>query len=379
MRIVMESISKRFGTVTALRGIDLEVHDGEFLVLLGPSGCGKTTTMRAIAGLEQPDTGRISIGERAVFDARSGVNVPPHSRDVGMVFQSYAIWPHMTVERNVAYPLRRKRYGRSAIQQRVQQMLELIGLGDLGKRPASDLSGGQMQRVALARSLAMEPKVLLMDEPLSNLDARLRDKLRFELRSLQQQLALTTVYVTHDQAEALALADRIAVMADGDFVQLGTPTDVYLHPVDAFVAEFMGVDNILPVAAVKSHGGLVEFQLGDGTWLRAATRGTGVADGATGTGDDAVLACVRGQDVELRPQGDAAAGDGANVLRGRVDVASFMGDHAAYQVALASGTKLHVRMGQTRTPLGTGTAVDAVIKPDDVQVLPGASRPAVAP
>src|SRR5437870_7653762 len=224
-----------FGTVTAVNDLSFEAKAGEFLTLLGPSGCGKTTTLRLVAGLERPDRGEVQVGGRLLSSANSGLFVPPERRGMGMVFQSYAIWPHMTVFENVAFPLQEMRVPRPEIRQRVRAMLETVGLGGLEDRPAPMLSGGQQQRVALARALVFNPEVLLLDEPLSNLDARLREEMRFELRDMQARLGITSIFVTHDQAEAMTLSHHIIVMNAGRLEQHGTPEDVYRRPRTQFV------------------------------------------------------------------------------------------------------------------------------------------------
>src|ERR1043166_7402808 len=254
--------------VGAVQGIDFEVREGEVFALLGPSGCGKTTTLRCIAGLEIPDQGEIAIGGRLVFSDKAHTIVPIHKRGVGMVFQSYAIWPHMSVFDNVAFPLVRGgfRVPRSQVKERVRKALHLVQMEGFEDRPAPLLSGGQQQRVALARSLGYEPEGLLLDEPLSNLDAKLRQGMRLELRELVTRLQLTTVFVTHDQEEALVLADRIAVMQNGFLKQIGSPRDIYLHPENDFVAQFVGDTNILTgnVETPVSNGslGVVKSELG---------------------------------------------------------------------------------------------------------------------
>jgi len=229
-------------------GASFTLREGELFTLLGPSGCGKTTTLRAVAGLETPDTGRIAIGGQEMFNSQSGVNVALYNRNIGMVFQSYAIWPHMTVFENAAYPLRVSRgrkHSEREIETKVMRTLELVGLNAYAKRPAPQLSGGQQQRLALARALTREPRLLLLDEPLSNLDAQLREQMRVELKRLQQETGVTAVYVTHDQAEALAISDRIAVMNEGRIVQLGVPKEIYSRPASEFVANFIGRTNLL--------------------------------------------------------------------------------------------------------------------------------------
>jgi iron(III) transport system ATP-binding protein len=242
----------RGGEVRALRGVSFEVGKGELFTLLGPSGCGKTTTLRCIAGLEQPLSGEIHIDDKPVFSAADGTFIPPERRNIGMVFQSYAIWPHMTVFQNVAYPLA-KEARRAEIGERVARILDRLSLGALADRWAPNLSGGQQQRVALARALVAQPQVLLLDEPLSNLDAKLREQMRFELKALQESFGITTVYVTHDQEEALALSDRIGLMHEGALLEVGAPADLYLRPAHRITADFLGTSNFVP-AQVERNG-----------------------------------------------------------------------------------------------------------------------------
>jgi iron(III) transport system ATP-binding protein len=245
----VSGLKKSFGTggskVSAVDGFNVEVRDGELLVLLGPSGCGKSTTIRALAGLEVPDAGRIAFGPQVVFDAGRRIEVRPHKRDIGMVFQSYALWPHMTVRRNIAYPLRARRRREGNRRELVEQAAELVDCTELLDRYPSQLSGGQQQRVALARALVARPAVMLFDEPLSNLDAKLREQLRADLHRLHRQVGFTGVYVTHDHAEALALGDRLAIMRAGRIEQLGTPALVFSEPRTEYVAAFIGIDNVI--------------------------------------------------------------------------------------------------------------------------------------
>jgi iron(III) transport system ATP-binding protein len=247
--VVVHEVSKRFGAVRAVDGVSLVVADGRLLTLLGPSGCGKTTTLRMVAGLEHNDAGRIGIGDRVVSDPAAGIFVPPERREVGMVFQSYAIWPHMTVFANVAYPLEVRRRPAAEVRERVLAALGSMEMAHLAERPATALSGGQQQRVAIARALVFHPRVLLMDEPLSNLDAKLREQMRVELRALQQRLGITTLYVTHDQEEAMVLSDEIAVMSDGRVVQMAPPETIYARPASRTVAAFVGAPNLLAAKA----------------------------------------------------------------------------------------------------------------------------------
>jgi len=256
--VSIRNLSKSFGKVQALRGVSLEVPPGSFTTLLGPSGCGKTTLLRCIAGLEEPDSGEIWIGDRMVFGKKGAVCVPPKARNLGLVFQSYALWPHMTVKENISFGLRIKKYSSQAIDSRVDEVLETVGLADYESRYPSELSGGQQQRVALARMLAVKPSILLMDEPLSNLDAKLRNSLRIELKRLHSTTGSTVLYVTHDQIEAMSLSTDIAVMNHGTIQDLGSPGKVYHDPANIFVADFMGNPymNLVECETVLAGGGI---------------------------------------------------------------------------------------------------------------------------
>ena len=362
MSIGIASLRKSYGEAAAVDGIDLDVPAGQMLVLLGPSGCGKTTTMRCIAGLEVPDGGTIAIGGRTVFDAGRRINVAVNKRNVGMVFQSYAIWPHMTVAENVAYPLDMARVGRAEKETRVREILALVGLEAVASRGASYLSGGQMQRVALARSLVMRPSVLLFDEPLSNLDARLRDHLRVELRELQTGLGITSVYVTHDQREALALADVMAVMQNGRIVQLGDPVSVYRRPKSAAVADFLGYSNIFPARVageVSEFGVTVRLDGQDCRLIAALPPPAGAA---------VIAACVRPEDVGIKANaGTDAAADG--VIDGTVILASFLGSHMQYRDKVATGQVWEALSTALDSPFRIGTPVSLVLPPQSVLLL----------
>ena len=241
----IEHVFKRFGGVTAVNDFNLVVKDGEFVSILGPSGCGKTTTLRMIAGFERATEGEIYIGEQCVSSSIKGSFAPPEKRDIGMVFQSYAVWPHMTVAENVGYPLKIKKVDKAERERRVQEMLELVHLGEYGKRYPNQLSGGQQQRVALARALVAAPGLLLLDEPLSNLDAKLRESMRFEILEIQKKTGITVVYVTHDQGEAMAMSDRVVVMSMGVVQQIGAPHEIYTQPANKMVADFIGLVNFM--------------------------------------------------------------------------------------------------------------------------------------
>ncbi len=310
-----QHLAKRFATgggeVAALDDVSLEVPRGELLTLLGPSGCGKTTMLRSIAGLEEPDAGEIAIGERIVFSAVPPRFVPPNDRRIGMVFQSYAVWPHMSVYQNVVYPLRPRKLGAARERERVLKVLELVGLAEQVHRPAPLLSGGQQQRVALARALVAEPDVLLLDEPLSNLDAKLRDEMRVELRALQRRLGITAVYVTHDQAEALAISDQVALMSGGRIVEQATPSELYERPRSRFAAEFIGAANLIRVRIIPAA---------DGAAVAEAPWGTVHLAEGTSAGADALL-LIRPEDVELV----AGDGGGPNVWDAVVLELTFLG------------------------------------------------------
>lgn len=245
-QVRIEHVYKRFGAVTAVDNFDVVVEDGEFVSILGPSGCGKTTTLRMIAGFERATEGEIYIGDKCVSSSIKGTFAPPEKRDIGMVFQSYAVWPHMTVAENVGYPLKIQKVAKEERAKRVQEMLELVHLGEYGERYPHQLSGGQQQRVALARALVAQPGLLLLDEPLSNLDAKLRESMRFEILSIQKKLGITVVYVTHDQGEAMAMSDRVVVMSKGVVQQVGAPHDIYTNPANKMVADFIGLVNFIP-------------------------------------------------------------------------------------------------------------------------------------
>jgi iron(III) transport system ATP-binding protein len=363
MSIQIRNLRKTFGDMVAVEDLSLDIAEGEMLVLLGPSGCGKTTTMRCIAGLDSPDRGKISIGGRTVFDDAAGTNVAVNQRHVGMVFQSYAIWPHMTVAENVAFPLEMAGLNRGEIDDRVTQMLVLVGLGGLGSRGASYLSGGQMQRVALARSLVMKPAVLLFDEPLSNLDARLRDHLRVQVRELQTQLKITSVYVTHDQREALALADRIAVMNAGAVLQIGDPVGLYHNPASSRIAEFLGYTNIFPVEAASLDGA-------GGSRVRLRSDESLVAARAAAPEAIDLAACVRPDDVAISRVSDGGALP-ENALAGEVLLASFMGSHMQYRVRVRSGAIWDVLSARIATDIRLGTDVVLQIPPEQILLLPG--------
>ncbi len=323
----LSGVSKRFGAVRAVDEVNLEAEEGKFLTLLGPSGCGKTTTLRMIAGLERNDGGRIQIGDRLMSSPEDGVFVPPERRNIGMVFQSYAIWPHMSVFDNVAYPLRIRKRPAEEIERRVGETLELLSMSALSGRQATTLSGGQQQRVAIARALVFEPSILLMDEPLSNLDAQLREQMRVQLRELQQRLGITTVYVTHDQEEAMVLADTLALLHAGRVVQVGPPEEVYRRPASRAVAAFFGTPNLLAgrVAEVRREGGNGYARI-----LGAGWEGWCAAPGDVGAGEE-VTAVVRPEAIEMNRELPSSS----DILwSGRVQESFFRGSRRFFAVAV---------------------------------------------
>ena len=328
--VKLESVVKRFDGVAAVDGITLEIPSGSFFALLGPSGCGKTTTLRMIGGFEEPDEGSIFLGERDV------VGLPPYRRDVNTVFQSYALFPHLSIFENVAFGLRRKGVQKAQVKGRVTEMLRLVGLEGLGSRRPRQLSGGQQQRVALARALVNDPRALLLDEPLGALDLKLRRELQLQLSGIQREVGVTFVHVTHDQEEAMSMADLIAVMHDGRIEQLGPPAELYEHPRTEFVAGFLGVSNLLDGKLVGRDGTVAQFETADGARLHVpAARLDGLADGALRVG-------VRPEKIKLRAVDGPSDGDPPNTLRGHVTGASFLGVSTTYLVRTESGTELTV-------------------------------------
>jgi putative spermidine/putrescine transport system ATP-binding protein len=316
--LVLERLEKRYGKIAAVSALDLAVKQGEFIALLGPSGCGKTTTLRMTAGLVPASSGRVVIGGRDV------THLPPYRRDIGLVFQNYALFPHMTVAENVAFGLEMRRVPKADIAKRVDEALALVRLAQYGDRRPRELSGGQQQRVALARALVIRPSILLLDEPLSNLDAKLREEMRTEIRDIQRRLGITTLFVTHDQVEALSMCDRIAVMQTGDLVQLGTPFEIYERPRHAFIADFVGRTNKLQ--GIARDPGVIE--VGPLT----------VRAGETPARGTAVQVMVRPHRIQILPRGTGGRSNGrANVLIGRVVRTTYIGDVFQYDVDVGPG------------------------------------------
>jgi len=367
--ITLRGLTKHFGSVVAVDDLHLDVQDGELMALLGPSGCGKTTTLRAIAGFELPDAGDIDFGDHRVTD------LPPERRNIGIVFQNYALFPHMTVAQNVAFGLEMRKEPALAIRSRVATTLAKVQLTGLEGRYPRQLSGGQQQRAALARALVVVPDVLLLDEPLANLDAKLREEMRFYVRSLQQEVGISTIYVTHDQAEAMVIADRIAVMFNGRIHQLAAPQEIYHRPHTWMVAEFVGLTNFIEGKVVGQEDQLLVVDTALGT-LRCG----GLAPGTDAKPER--LIAVRPEAIQLsgRPGGGASgAGDevpgprGAdptvNRLRGVVRARAFLGNLVDYRVEVASGVVLRVQ-GDPHAPFAVGDPVDAAFQPRSTWSVP---------
>ncbi|HTS98323.1 MAG TPA: ABC transporter ATP-binding protein [Streptosporangiaceae bacterium] len=363
-RVELISLTKRF-TEIAVDSVDLEIASGEFFSLLGPSGCGKTTTLRLIAGFEQPTAGRI------LLDGVDVSGIPPHKRHVNTVFQSYALFPFLTVFDNVAFGLRNRRTDKGELTSRVNEALDLVRLGSFARRRPGQLSGGQQQRVALARALVLKPSVLLLDEPLGALDAKLRRSLKVELKALQEQVGITFLYVTHDQEEALTMSDRLAVMRDGKIVQIGDPHEVYEEPADTYVADFLGVSNLMPVEVIsRGPGSACSVQLGESV-LQVDHGGTDAPDRSH--------AVIRPERVRVEEFGSA----GPNRVPAMVERLVYLGSSTQVILRLAPGAELQALMqndgaqGQL-AQLSQGTPVHAFLAPDALRVLAGGGEVADA-
>ena len=347
-----------YGDVQAVRGVSFEVGDGEVVTLLGPSGCGKTTLLRCVAGLERPDGGDIFIDETPVYATRIGANVSTHNRPIAMVFQSYAIWPHMSVFDNVAYPLRvgKQKFSKAELTERVHASLEMVRIPELASRSATMLSGGQQQRVAVARALVREPKLLLFDEPLSNLDAKLREDMRLEFKELFQRQHLSALYVTHDLLEALVLSDRIVVMNTGVIAQVGTPRDVYQAPRDQHVADFMGAGNVIDATVRAVDGERVTVDAGFGNIA-------GMSPGVAYDEGQRVIIAIRPEGMTM----SRTASDGA--LDAVVQTGAFLGSSMEYLVAVGDHT-LRVRTPPTTEQFNLDDEVFLTIYADNAVVIP---------
>ncbi|MFI5266761.1 MAG: ABC transporter ATP-binding protein [Chloroflexota bacterium] len=362
----LTGLTKRFGNVLAVDHINFTIQPGEVFTLLGPSGCGKSTTLRLVAGLEQPEEGTLQLRGKTIVSAAQRLCLPPERRNMGMVFQSYAIWPHMTVFENVAFPLQLRRWPKQKIREAVSQTLDVVGLGGLEERPATMLSGGQQQRVALARALVYNPDILLLDEPLSNLDAKLRERMRDELRSLQRRLGIAVLFVTHDQAEAMALSDRVAVMNAGHIEQVGTPVEVYERPATAFVRDFLGRAITLECVVRREDAR---------SWLELAAAPSSAFAFAEAqldqyATDSAVHLACRPEDLQL-----AAAGTGAqNAFRARVEEVLYLGERIEYRVRAGDSPSFLVS-GSRRERYLLGADLDLILDTSGVTVWAGQPQP----
>ena len=353
--VKFERVTKILGQSRAVDGLTLEIKPGELFFLLGPSGCGKTTALRLVAGFYAPDEGRIILNER------DQSQVPPHKRNTGMVFQNYALWPHMNVWNNVAYGLKMRGVSEDVKKQRVGHALETVQMETYAERLPNQLSGGQQQRVALARALVIEPDVILLDEPLSNLDAKLRIEMRAQIKEIHQKIGRTMIYVTHDQAEALSMADRIAVMYRGRAVQVGTPRQLYTRPESAFVAEFIGGTNLLP-GTLDERGDLLTVRTPVGL-IRAANGAKDIARG------DLVFCSVRPEALRFQTEGPLFAE--LNLLTAEIQSIMYFGDSEQYSLRLTDGTLVRaVEYNQTARTAEVGKRVSLAIDPRDVIVLP---------
>jgi spermidine/putrescine transport system ATP-binding protein len=360
--IHLDGVTKRFGDTLAVDDLTMSIERGKFFAMLGPSGCGKTTTLRMIGGFEDPTAGRVHLGGQDVTDR------PPYRRDVNTVFQSYALFPHLDVQANVAFGLERRKVAKPDVRRRVAEVLELTQLTGFEKRKPSQMSGGQQQRVALARALVNHPRALLLDEPLGALDLRLRKQLQIELKRIQNDIGITFVHVTHDQEEAMTMADEIAVMHEGRIEQRGSANELYETPRTAFVANFLGVSNLIDGRLRKRDDGVAEFETHDGAVLRVPA---GRVPDLNGT---AVCAGVRPEKIELLPaDGTHAPRAGDNVLRGRVSVAAYLGVAIQYVITAAGGEELTVmaqnRNGNGASTFGPGTEVQLAWSPDHTFIV----------
>jgi len=353
--VELKNLRKVYGKTVAVDGVDLEVGKGEFMTLLGPSGCGKTTTLRMVAGLIEPTDGEIRVGGRLLSSPGTKV-VPPEKRNMGMVFQSFAVWPHMSVFENVAFPLHNLKLSKDEIRRRVHAALDLVKLAGLEERYPSHLSGGQQQRVALARAMAVEPDILLFDEPLSNLDAKLREEMRFELKEIQRRIGVTSIYVTHDQAEAMAISDRIAVMFQGKIKQIGIPCEIYDSPQDTFTAEFIGLANHLSGTVTSERA------------VTLTTQQELVINGSIGAKLGAeILVSIRPHNIKIKSIDRKDNGE-KNQLCGVVDKVAYLGDRVDYRILVGdSAVRVQTAPGEIFTE---GTKVLLVLPPGKIGVIP---------
>lgn len=359
--VELRSITKRFSEVTAVDNLSFGVEKGEFFSLLGPSGCGKTTTLRIVGGLETPDEGEIIINGEIVNE------LPAYRRDTSIVFQNLALFPHLTVSQNIAFGLECRKVPRPEIEQRVEDVLNLVRLSGLGERRPDQLSGGQQQRVALARSIVLQPEVLLLDEPLASLDRKLREDMQLELKQIQERVAITFIYVTHDQKEAISMSDRIAVMNEGRIVQLGTPTEIYERPKARFVADFMGVSNIFSGKVIGGDGGGVHAQTESGLRLFVLT-----SEDLQASASEAVSICIRPEAIKVYPPDANEEGD--NKFKGKIEEKVYQGDFTELVISLEQAEGIMVRLSSESARrlsdhLHKGADVWVEWPPDDISLL----------
>ena len=355
--VELKGVVKRFGTLVAVERMNLKIEEGSFVTLLGPSGCGKTTILRMIAGLETPTEGEIYIEGKLVND------IPIHKRNLGMIFQNYALFPHKTIFDNVGFGLKYKSFPKDEIKKKVQQALEMVRLPGVEKRMPSQLSGGQQQRIALARAIVMEPVVLLMDEPLSALDENLREEMRREIDNLQHALGITTIFVTHDQREALSMSDKIVVMKDGVMQQEGDSEEVYNYPVNHFVADFLGHSNFFKATVIDSEGRQVKVKLDDGNEVLVER------SGAWNRGDRVELV-IRAQKFEIAPGESGITGEDINCFHGKIVERSYMGGEVSYFVDIGNEVVVHVIDISKSRPLRRGQEVRLQVPPQQCGLLP---------
>ena len=352
-RVALRNVTKRFGSVVALKAISLDIEEGEFITLLGPSGCGKTTTLRLIAGFNDPDQGQILLGDQDI------TNLPPQKREIGMVFQDYALFPHLTIKENIAFPLRERRTPKEKINDRVVELLELVRLPGVEERYPSELSGGQAQRISVARAVAYPPRVLLMDEPLGALDLKLREAMQLELRRIQQELQITTVFVTHDQTEAMNMSDRIAVMRNGEIEQVGTARDIYNFPQSSFVADFVGRINLLDAELLSKSEGIADLRILNDVKIRAKI--------ATEALSKSLCVGIRPEKLAIGRSGHEDRYD--NQIPGKVVSSTFSGNLLDVFVDVGAGKPFLVEQRPDQVPLEINSSVDLCWNAQDALVL----------
>jgi ABC-type Fe3+/spermidine/putrescine transport system ATPase subunit len=367
MVLKVQQLNKSFGKITAVSAVSFAIDKGEVFTLLGPSGCGKTTTLRLVAGLEEPDSGDITYDDRLVLSVTKNIFVPPYRRNMGMVFQSYAVWPHMTVFENVAYPLRLRHVSSNVVAEKVRHLLELVGMAGFEDRPAPLLSGGQQQRLALARALIYEPALLILDEPFSSLDAKLREQMRLEIKLLQRRLRISVLFVTHDQIEALSLSDRIAILNNGTIEQIGSPAYLYQNPQTAFVRDFLGKTVVIQGIVNRfERESLLEIRI-KGSPSPIFTKSQAVSRLDIG---QSVYLSIRPEDISLIPNCGKGPCTEENLLRGTIDALLFHGDRLEVNLRLEGGERILCYV-PGRFPLKEGQMLAVKLPGELINVWPG--------